>query len=127
MTTYSLWTKTLTAAILACGLFATPPLAAGAGTQPAASEEFFIISSVDGKNQQIVLKRPTEVTELVEVNQKTVYQDEDEKAIEFKNLRAGDTVWVSFAKSSGGIRIAARVRKGPMTIEELHRRYVAFQ
>lgn len=121
-------TKILVALIVVWGLVAILPLASGEPPkQASAGEEFFIISSVDAKNQQIVLKRPTEVTELVVVDEKTVYQDEDNKTIEFKDLRAGDTVWVSFAKSSQGSRLVARIRKGPMTVEELHRRYVQFQ
>ena len=126
MKTNLIWTKTLTAVILAWVL-SPIPLHAGTPPQASAGEEFFIISSVDAKNHQIVLKRPTEVTELVVVNEKTVYQDEDKEAIEFKDLRAGDTVWVSFAKSSERSRLVARIRKGPMTVEELHRRYVQFQ
>jgi hypothetical protein len=69
-------------------------------------EDFFIISSVDARKKQIVLKRPTEVTELIQVGEKTVYLDEQGKAIEF---------------------IASQIRRGPMTLEELHRRYVPFQ
>jgi hypothetical protein len=93
----------------------------------AADEDFFIISSVDLKQQQLVLKRPTEVTELVRVSDKTVIRDEDGKTIPLKSLRAGDTVYVAFATGSKGSRVAARIRKAPMTVEELHRRYVPFQ
>ena len=88
--------------------------------------EFFIISSVDVKQMQIVLKRPTEVTELIQTSDKTKYLNEEGKSIQFAELRAGDTVWVSFSGKADGGRIADVVRKGPMTTEELHRRYVKF-
>jgi uncharacterized protein DUF5666 len=90
-------------------------------------EEFFLISSVDGKKHLIVLKRPTEVTELVRVTDSTVYRDEQGKPLEFKDLRAGDTVYVTVALQPDGSRIATRIRKGIMTVEELHRRYLKFQ
>ena len=87
-------------------------------------EEFFIVSSVDIKKKQIVLKRPTEVTELVLVNEKTVSLDEQGKPVPVKDLRAGDTVYVTTAPLAGGGRVALRIRKGPMTPEELRRRYL---
>jgi hypothetical protein len=96
-------------------------------SQAASGEEFFIISSVDTAKKQIVLKRPTEVTELIAVDEKTVYRDEQDKAIDFKNLRAGDTVFVTTSRGTEGVRIASRIRRGPMTLEELHRRYLPFQ
>lgn len=93
----------------------------------AADEEFFIVSSVDLQKDQLVLKRPTEVTQLVKVSDKTVIRDEDGMAIQLKNLRAGDTVYVTFAAGAAGSRVATRIRKAPMTVDELHRRYVPFQ
>jgi hypothetical protein len=90
----------------------------------AADEDFFIVSSVDLKQQQLVLKRPTEVTELVQVSDKTIIRDEEGKTIPLKTLRAGDTVYVA---SAAGSRVATRIRKALMTVEELHRRYVPFQ
>jgi hypothetical protein len=94
---------------------------------PAADEQFFIVSSVDLQKDQIVLKRPTEVTQLVQVGDKTVIRDEEGKTIPLKTLRAGDTVYVAFAAGAESPRVAARIRKAPMTVEELHRRYVPFQ
>jgi hypothetical protein len=107
----------------------TPLLRAAERAQDEATsrEDFFIISSVDAAKKQIVLKRPTEVTELIRVSEKTVYLDEQGKAIEFKSLRAGDTVYVSSSPGPDGKRIVNRIRRGPMTLEELHRRYVPFQ
>jgi hypothetical protein len=106
-----------------------PFLHAEGGTRRMATtgEDFFIISSVDARKRQIVLKRPTEVTELVQVSEKTIYLDEQGKAIDFKSLRAGDTVYVTSNPGPDGVRIASRIRRGPMTLEELHRRYVPFQ
>jgi hypothetical protein len=94
---------------------------------PAANEEFFIVSSVDLQKDQLVLKRPTEVTQLVKVSDKTVIRDEEGKTIPLKTLRAGDTVYVAFAPGTERPLLATRIRKAPMTVEELHRRYVPFQ
>jgi nucleoid-associated protein YgaU len=91
-----------------------------------AASEFFIVSSVDLSRKQIVLKRPTEVTELIQTSDKTDYRNEEGKEIQFANLRAGDTVWVTFDGKAEGVRVAAVIRKGPMTTDELHRRYVKF-
>jgi hypothetical protein len=118
----------LPAFALAVGFLLALPLYAGARTAEATTgEHFFIISSVDLKKQQIVLKRPTEVTELIRVTDKTVYLDEQGKPIPFKDLRAGDTVFVTLASSGAGTPIAVRIRKGIMTVEELHRRYLQFE
>ena len=94
---------------------------------PASQEDFFIISSIDAPKHRIVVKRPTEVTELLQVNEMTVYRDEQGRAIELKNLRAGDTVYVTSSAGTDGARVALRIRKGAMTAEELHRRYLSFQ
>ena len=111
----------LWATALALPSFAQKPEAARA----ASGEEFFIVSSVDADKKQLLLKYPTEVTELVLVNEKTVYLDEKGKALQFGDFRAGDTVYIAFARSnSDNPRTAARIRKSPMTLEELHRRYL---
>lgn len=87
-------------------------------------ESFFIVSSVDTDKKQFLLKYPTEVTEVVLVNEMTVYLDEKRRPLRFSDFRAGDTVYVVFARSNSDIpRTAARIRKSPMTTEELHRRY----
>jgi len=92
----------------------------------AAGEEFFLISSVDAKKQQLVLKRPTEVTELVRVTDKAAFLDEQGNPLELKDLRSGDTVYVTLVTGVGGSRVAVRIRKGLMTVEELHRRYLKY-
>ena len=115
-------------ALFVCSLWAFSLFAGNqAQAAGATTEQFFLISSVDAKKYQIVLKAPTEVTELVMVTGKTVYLDEQGKPLEFKDLRAGDTVYVVLGPGSGGVRVVTRVRKGPMTTEELHRRYLQFR
>jgi hypothetical protein len=87
-------------------------------------EEFFIISSVNSSKQQLVLKRPTEVTLLVRVNEKTLYLDQQGGRLQLKDFRAGDTVYVALRSSAEGPPVVARIRKGLMTLEELRRRYL---
>ena len=89
-----------------------------------AGGEFFIISSVDSSKKQLVLKRPTEVTELMAVTDSTVFVDERGKPLQFKELRAGDTVYVASSVRRDGPPVALLIRRAPMTLEELHRRYL---
>ncbi len=111
-------------------LFLISALASAAGSRTpvkAGGGEFFMVSSVDLKLKQIVLKLPSEVTELAQVMENTVYLDEEGKTLHLKDFRAGDTVYVSFSGGQKGARLIARIRKGPMTLEELHRRYLNFK
>ena len=111
--------------LIVLGVIATPLVAAQGGARGAsASEEFFIISSVDLKKNQLVLKRPTEVTVLMDVTDKTVCVDEKGKAVHLKDLRAGDTVFVSYQRKSDGESVATRIRMGYMTLDEVHKRYL---
>jgi hypothetical protein len=98
-----------------------------AAPPPRTGGEFFMVSSVDAKAKQIVLKRPTEVTELIRISEKTVFLDDEGKKIQFEALRAGDTVWVTFSGNAQGVRTAGEIREGPMTIGELRRRYLKFE
>jgi hypothetical protein len=91
----------------------------------AASGDFFIVSSIDPKTQQIVLKRPTEVTQLVQVNAQTKYIDENGQPLKLQSLRAGDTVFVVLQSKSAAIPIATSIRRGPMTVDILHQRYLS--
>ena len=86
-------------------------------------EEFFIISSVDVSKQQMVLKRPTEVTVLVQATNKSVYQDQQGKGVQLRDFKAGDTVYATLMRGGTMPRIE-RLRKSPMTQDELHRRYL---
>jgi hypothetical protein len=94
-----------------------------AGGNTNRGEEFFMISSVDITKKQLLVKEPTEITQLLQVNDKTRYTDKSGKTMQFADLRAGDTVYVRSAGTSAS-RVAVSIRKGPMTVEELHRRYV---
>jgi hypothetical protein len=101
------------------------PLASRLAAQPA-SDEFFIITSVDIRKHEIVLKMPTEVTVVAHVTPDTVYLDEHGQRIRLTDLRAGDTVYATIRREAGGV-VLLRLRKGPMTVEELHRRYLKDQ
>jgi len=87
------------------------------------SGDFFIVSSVDVSKGQLLLKLPTEVTEVMRVNNDTRYLDEEGRPIKLTDLRAGDTVYINQQAGSGGA-LAVEIRKGPMTIAELRRRYL---
>jgi hypothetical protein len=111
--------------LLAPGLlFAAAAGAGGQGNARAYEGEFFIVSSVNQKMHEMFLKAPTEVTELMLVNNKTVFLDEQGKRVTFKDLRSGDTVYVVADRTSGGEPLATRVEMGPMTAAILHARYI---
>ena len=112
------------AAMLVLGLWFAPGSHAQ-GKKSASGEEFFIIASLDQSRSQLLLKHPTEVTMLAKVTEKTAYVDETGKALSFGNLRAGDTVWVT-TSGTGDNLVATRVRKGPMTVEDLHKYYLDY-
>jgi hypothetical protein len=88
-------------------------------------DEFFIVASVDQSKSQFLLKRPTEVTLLMRATDKTRYFDDAGKAIKFSDFRAGDTVWVMSEGGAAG-RVAVRIRKGKMTVADLHRYYLDY-
>jgi len=98
--------------------------AAAAPTEEGNREEFFIISSLDAAHGRIVLKRPTEVTLLMQVTAQTAYRDEQGKPLRLADLRTGDTAYITYRQSPGGAPTALLVRLGPMTVEELQRRYL---
>ncbi len=89
----------------------------------AAQGDFFIVSSIDLAKAQILLKRPTEVTELMRVGGDTRYFDERGKAIRLTDLRAGDTVYI-VSKLSGEEPVAVTIHQGPMTLDILRDRYL---
>jgi hypothetical protein len=88
-------------------------------------EQFFIVASVDLQKSQLLLKYPTEVTLLMHVNDATKFVDEAGKPIKLSDFRAGDTVWVASANNQGEVT-ALRVRKGIMTVADLHRYYLDY-
>ena len=108
-------------------LAAAAAWAAGAATPaPVSTEEFFIVSSVDSARGLMVLKRPTEVTLTMGFTGMTRCRDEQGKPIRSTDLRAGDTVFVASDRSASGQPVATSIRRGPMTVPELHRRYLRF-
>jgi hypothetical protein len=98
--------------------------AAAQDKKTSAGESFFIVASVDQSKSQFLLKRPTEVTLLVTVNANTQYLDDSGKPLKSTDFRAGDTVWLT--SSGGGEPTAARIRKGQMTVAELHHDYLDY-
>ena len=110
------------ATLLNCGLRLTAQSGKAAANTNGA-EEFFVVSSVDIAKGQLLLKRPTEITELLQVDDKTRYTAKNGKAIQFADLRAGDTVYIRSTSTPAG-KLAVSVRRGPMTLEELHRHYL---
>ncbi len=120
--------RTILASVILCGgLLALPGIAGAQSVERRQSpaDSFFIISSVDAKKQQIVLKLPTEVTEIVKVTAATTYRDEKGRPLKFEDLRAGDTVYATLKRDADGTLAVASLRRGPMTLEELHSRYIA--
>ncbi len=115
----------LGASVILFGAIASPAHAQQAKRAAGSTaEEFFIISSVDLKKNHIVLKRPTEVTVLIGVNDKTTCVNEKGKPVHLNDLRAGDTVFVTTRRDSDGELMATHIRMGYMTLQEVHRRYL---
>ena len=116
--------KLLQVGILA---FLMTPVFAQPGTDPAGADlgrgDFFIVSSIDFAKRQILLKRPTEVTELMRVGSETRYFEERGKPIRLTDLHAGDTVFIA-SKPTGGQSVAVTIHKGPMTLDLLRERYL---
>ena len=91
----------------------------------AAGEEFFMVASLDQSKSQLLLKRPTEVTLLAKVTPKTQFLDEKNKPIQLSDLRAGDTVWAVITGGNDNTTVT-RLRKGPMTVADLHKYYLDY-
>ncbi|HVC00258.1 MAG TPA: hypothetical protein VNJ12_13135 [Candidatus Dormibacteraeota bacterium] len=86
-------------------------------------DEFFLISSLNMQKHELVLKLPTEVTMQMSITDKTPIVDEHGKPLRMADLRSGDTVYITYRQNGAGAE-ALSIRLGPMTIEELHRRYL---
>ena len=110
------------ATVVSCVFSVAAQSSKAAGTTNG-GEEFFIVSSVDITKKQLLLKEPTEITQLIQVNDKTRYMDKDGKPMRFGDLRAGDTIYIRSTTTSAG-RVAVSIRKGPMTLQELQRHYL---
>jgi len=87
-------------------------------------EEFFIVASIDAARGRIVLKHPTEVTLLMRVTAGTTYRDEQGRPFRLADLRTGATAYITYRQSPGGEPTAILVKLGPMTVQELQRRYL---
>jgi hypothetical protein len=106
--------------------FLTPVFAQSPANQasPDSSKgDFYIVSSIDLAKKQILLKRPTEVTELMRVDGETRYFEESGKPMRLTDLRAGDTVFIT-SRPAGGQPAAVTIHKGPMTLDLLRERYL---
>jgi hypothetical protein len=102
---------------------ATPTAVPGKKTP--AGEQFFIVASVDLQRSQLLLKYPTEVTQLMKVDGSTKFADDSGQPLKLSDFRAGDTVWVT-SRTSGGEVTAVHVRKGQMRVADLHRYYLDY-
>lgn len=113
----------MTRELLACVMIVTGALGiVRAGSPSVPADEFFIISSIEPVKQQLLVKRPTEVTQVLRVDAQTKYFDRAQKSIGLTDLHAGDTVFITLSPANG---VALEVREGAMTVAELHRRYLA--
>jgi hypothetical protein len=93
------------------------------GNTEFAKGDFFIVSSIDLSKKQILLKRPTEVTELMRLNDETRCFEERGNTMRLADIRAGDTVFIT-SRSVEGQLFAGTIRKGPMTLDVLRERYL---
>jgi hypothetical protein len=85
-------------------------------------DEFFIVSEVHLKKHHLVLELPTQITLVMGINSKTVFTGEHGRRLPLTKLRAGDTVFINYAKGSNGAT-ALQIHEGPMTVRLLHQRY----
>jgi hypothetical protein len=112
--------------VLALALALLP--VAVSGLPPQSVEEFFLVSSLDAARGRMVLKRPTEVTLVMHVDGRTAYRDERGQPLTLRDLRTGDTVYITYrpnaGPNTGAEPTALLVRQGPMTVPELERRYL---
>lgn len=105
-------------------MFATAGSAwAAQGSGKTTPDEFFILSSVNLPKHSLVLKLPTEVTMQMKLTEKTVIVDENGKRLHPSDLRAGDTAYITYTRGPEGTS-AVKIRLGPMTVQELRRRYL---
>lgn len=118
--------RTLAVAFLLLAGFSLAGNVQAQGRKNSAGEEFFIVSSVDQAKSQLLLKKPTEVTVLLKIGDTTQYLDENKKPLHLSDLRAGDAVWVISTVAKDGQPTGVRIRKGPMTIADLHRLYLDY-
>lgn len=93
----------------------------------AKGESFYIISSVNFQNHQIVLMHPTQLTVVADFGPQTVVLDENGKKLTTKDLKAGDTVWAVVKKGKKNDDASLlRIRMGAMTQSELRQLYLKY-
>ena len=116
--------RTLFAMLVA--LLASTGSAALAATKAGATREhrneFFIVSEVNLRRQQLVLEMPTQITMLMHLDKKTVFENRRGRRLPLTDMRAGDTVYVTYLRENGN-SVALTIRRGPMTVARLHRLY----
>jgi hypothetical protein len=95
------------------------------GKKTAAGEQFFIVASIDLQKSQLLLKYPTEVTLLAKTTDQTKFVDDSGNSIKLSDLRTGDTVWLTSAGAADST-MALKVRKGEMSVADLHRYYLDY-
>ena len=103
----------------------TNGVSAPVGKPTPQGEHYYIIGSVDQSQQQILLKKPTEITLLLKVTPDTKFVSEGGKPLKLSDFRAGDTVWVTY-KGNGADATADHVRAGGMTVAELHKYFLDY-
>lgn len=111
----------LLAALFALAGMAWAGQSKGAGQETA--DEFFIITEINLQKHQLILKMPTEVTVPMIANDKTEIVDLNGKHLAVKDLRAGDTAFISYLHTAQG-DVATKIRLGAMSMQELQRRYL---
>lgn len=89
-------------------------------------EEFFMISSVDQQNHQVVLMRPTQLTVVADFGPQTVCLGEKGQKLTPRDLRAGDTVWAVIKPGKRSAENLLRIREGAMTQAELQKLYLHY-
>jgi hypothetical protein len=104
---------------------AAPLISPSRTPKNASGEQFFIVASIDQQRSQILLKHPTEVTQLMQLTPTTKYLDESGKPLHISDFRAGDTVWVTSSGDKAEPSVG-RIRKGEMTVADLHRYYLDY-
>jgi hypothetical protein len=103
----------------------TNGVSAPVGRPTPKGEHYYIIGSVDQSQQQILLKKPDEITLLLKVSPDTKFVSEGGKPLHLSDFRAGDTVWVTY-KGAGADATAVNVRAGGMTLSELHKYFLDY-
>ncbi len=89
-------------------------------------ESFYIISSVNFRNHQIVLMQPTQLTVVANFSPQTIVLDENGKKLSTQDLKAGDTVWAVVKNSKQDGASVTRIRMGAMTQSELRKLYLKY-